>query len=247
MNGAIEAATGWDLAGILKPHPRVMIVDDDPATGRMLRLVLENRRYRVTWSRNGMDALNQAVENRPDVIILELDLPDGDGFSVLEALREWTEAPVLILTGRSDISDKVRALDAGANDYVVKPFAPEELAARLRVLLRCEPPTGDGPLLVSGALKINMATRRMTVNGGLLELTGTEEALLYILARHAGKIVPRRRLIRAVWGMATARKEHDLQVHIAHLRRKFEARGSGDLIQGEGSLGYRLSLDAPSA
>jgi two-component system KDP operon response regulator KdpE len=224
-----------------------MIVDDDPATGRMLRLVLENKRYRVTWSRNCMDALGRAVENRPDVIILELDLPDGDGFSVLEALREWTEAPVLILTGRSEISDKVRALDAGANDYVVKPFAPEELAARLRVLLRCEPPTSEGPLLVSGALKINMATRRMTVNGGLLELTGTEEALLYILARHAGKIVPRRRLIRAVWGMATARKEHDLRVHIAHLRRKFEAHGGGGLIQREGSLGYRLSLDVPGA
>jgi DNA-binding response OmpR family regulator len=153
---------------------------------------------------------------------------------------------VLILSGRSDIAAKVRALDAGANDYVVKPFAPEELAARLRVLLRCEPPACDGPLLVSGALKINMATRRMTVNGGLLELSGTEEALLYILARHAGKIVPRHRLIRAVWGMATARKEHDLQVHIARLRRKFEGLGGGNLIQGEGGMGYRLSLHDPA-
>jgi two-component system, OmpR family, KDP operon response regulator KdpE len=242
MNGTLEAAPGCELAGIVKPHPKVLIVDDDPSTGRMLRMVLESKRYRVLWGRNSTEALKQAMESRPDIIVLELDLPGGDGFQVLEALREWNEAPVIILTGRSLISDKVRALDAGANDYMVKPFAPEELAARLRVLLRCEPPTGDGPLLASGALKINMATRTVTVNGHVLELTATEEALLYILARHAGKLVPRRRLIRAIWGIATARKAHDLQVHVAHLRRKFEERGGSNLIQGEGSVGYRLSL-----
>jgi two-component system KDP operon response regulator KdpE len=242
MKGTPEAAPGWDLAGVLKPHPRVLIVDDDPSTGRMLRLVFESKRYRVSWSRTGAEALRQAVETRPDVIVLELDLPDGDGLQVLEALREWNEAPVIILTGRTGIPDKVRALDAGANDYMVKPFAPEELAARLRVVLRCEPPTGDGPLLVTGALSINMATREMSVNGSPLELTATEEALLYILARHAGKLMPRARLIRAIWGMGSARKTHDLQVHIAHLRRKFEERGGSNLIQGEGSVGYRLSL-----
>jgi two-component system, OmpR family, KDP operon response regulator KdpE len=242
MNGTLEAAPGWDLAGILKPHPKVLVVNDDPATGRMLRVALESKRYRVLWSRNGAEALTQAMEGRPDIIVLELDLPGGDGFQVLEALREWSEVPVIILTGRTRISDKVRALDAGANDYVIKPFAPEELVARLRVLLRSEPPMGEGPLLVSGALKINMATRAMTVNGIVLELTATEEALLFILARHAGKMVPRKRLIRAIWGIATARKVHDLRVHIAHLRRKFEERGGSNLIQGKGSVGYRLSM-----
>ena len=123
----------------LKPHPKVLIVDDDPAIGRMLRLLLEGERYQVSWSRNAPDALALAVEHRPDVIILELDLPDGDGFAVLEALREWSATPVLILSTRVDVGDKVRALDAGANDYVAKPFAPAELAARLRVLQRCAP------------------------------------------------------------------------------------------------------------
>jgi two-component system KDP operon response regulator KdpE len=242
MNGTLDAAPSWDRAGIVKPHPKVLIVDDDPSTGRMLQIVLEGKRCKVLWSRTGKDALLQAVESRPDVVVLELDLPDGDGIKVLESLREWTEAPVIILTGRSEIAEKIHALDAGANDYMVKPFAPEELAARLRVLLRSEQAIGDGPLLVSGALQINMATRSMTMNGVHLTLTATEEALLYILARHAGKLVPRRRLIRGIWGMATARKVHDLQVHIAHLRRKLEAQGGYNLIQGEGSVGYRLSL-----
>lgn len=183
-----------------------------------------------------------AVERRPDAIVLELDLPRCSGFRILEALRQWNEAPVIILTGRAGIADKVRALDAGANDYMVKPFAPEELAARLRALMRIEPPIGDGPLLVSGALRMNMATRRTTINGCLISLTATEEALLFVLARHAGKIVPGGRLIRAIWGVATAEKTGDLQVHISHLRRKFERFGGNNLILGEATEGYRLSL-----
>jgi two-component system KDP operon response regulator KdpE len=228
----------------VKPHPKVLIVDSDPAIGRMLRVILEGERYKVLWSRSGADGLAQGVESRPDVIILELDLPDGDGFAVLDALREWYGAPVLILSERAGVADIVRALDSGANDYMVKPFAPEELAARLRVLLRSEPPTSDGPLLVNGPLRIDMSTREMTMNGCSLELTATEEAVLYILAHHAGKLVPRGRLIRAVWGTNDASKVHDLQVHIARLRRKLEERGGNNLIRGEGSVGYSLSLAA---
>jgi len=221
-----------------------LIVDGDPVIGRMLRVLLEGERYRVLWSRSGADALTQGTRSQPDAIILELDLPDGDGFAVLDALREWNAAPVLILSGRSNVSDVVRALDAGANDFVAKPFAPVELAARLRVLLRSEPPMSEGPLLVSGALRIDLATREMTVNGCQLELTATEEAVLYILARHAGKLVPRGRLTRAVWGVDAAEKLKDLQVHIAHLRRKLEKHGGSSLIRGDGSVGYSLSLAA---
>jgi two-component system KDP operon response regulator KdpE len=133
-------------------------------------------------------------------------------------------------------------LDAGANDFMAKPFAPEELAARLRVLLRSEPLEGEGPLMVSGALRIDMATREMTANGYPLGLTATEEAVLYILARHAGKVVSREHIVRAVWGTGAARKVHDLQVHIARLRRKLEERGAHRLIRGEGSVGYSLAL-----
>jgi DNA-binding response OmpR family regulator len=186
--------------------------------------------------------LAQAVESQPDVIILELDLPDGDGFGMLGALREWNQAPVLILSGRLRVADKVRALDSGANDFMDKPFAPEELTARLRVLLRSEPTLSDGLLLVSGGLRIDMATREVTVNGNLLELTATEEAILFILARHAGWIVPRGRLLRTVWGADDPEKIDDLQVHIARLRRKLEERGGTGLIQGERGVGYTLSL-----
>jgi len=241
---SIEGAPTGELIRPLKPHPKVLIIDDDPAIGRLLRVLLESERYKVVWSRNGASGLTQAVEGRPDVIILELDLPDGDGFTILDALREWNQAPVLILSGRARIADKVRALDAGANDYIVKPFAPEELAARLRVLQRDEPPQSDGPLLLTGALKIDMATREATVSGCSLDLTATEEAVLYMLARHAGKLVPRGRLIRAIWGTDSANKLRDLHVHIARLRRKLEKCGGNNLIRGDGSAGYSLALVA---
>jgi two-component system KDP operon response regulator KdpE len=228
----------------LKPHPKVLIVDDDPGIGRMLRIFLEGERYKVLWSRNCQSGLTQAVHYRPDVIILELDLPDGDGFAVLAALREWSEAPVLILSGRAGVADKVRALDSGANDFLAKPFVPEELAARLRVLQRCETPTSDVSLLVSGSLRIDLATRQATVNGHPLTLTATEEAVFYILARHAGRLVPRQRLVRTIWGTDAARKTAELHVYVAQLRRKLEEHGGQDLIRGDGSQGYSLALAA---
>jgi len=225
----------------LKPHPKVLIVDDDPAIGRLLHIVLTGQRYKALWSRSISDGLAQAVESSPDVVILELDLPDGDGFAMLDALREWSVAPVLILTERPGVADKVRALDAGANDYMNKPFAPEELAARLRVLLRSEPATSDAPLLVLGGLRIEMGTREMTMDGHPLGLTATEKAILFILARHAGWLVPREHLVRAIWGPGADGKIHDLKVHIANLRRKLREHGGSNLVQGEGSVGYCLS------
>lgn len=228
----------------MKPHPKVLVVDDDPAVGRLLRVLLEGERYKVLWSRSGTEGLAEGVESRPDAFILELDLPDGDGFAVLGALRQWSAAPVMILSTRTAVQDIVRALDSGANDYLAKPFAPEELAARLRALLRCEPHACDGPLLVSGALRIDMATREMTVSGTPLRLTATEEAVLYILARHAGKLVPRGLLVRAVWGAREPSKVRDLHVHIFRLRRKLEEHGAGNLIREEEGIGYTLALAA---
>jgi two-component system KDP operon response regulator KdpE len=217
-------------------------MDHDPGIGRLLRVLLEGERYRVLWRRNGADGLAEGVRSRPEAFILELDLPDADGMTVLRALREWSGAPVLILSVRAGTPDKVRALDAGANDYMVKPFAPEELVARLRVLLRCEPPVDDGPLLVSGGLTMDMATHRITVNGRPLRLAATEEAILHILARHAGKIVPCQRLVRSIWGTDSGSKIHELQVFVARLRRKLEVRGAENLIRGSGRLGYTLPL-----
>jgi two-component system, OmpR family, KDP operon response regulator KdpE len=210
----------------------------------MLRVVLESQRYRVVWSRRGRDGLAEGVRWRPEIVILELDLPDMDGFAVLQSFREWSNAPLMILSGRTGIADKVRALDAGANDYMLKPFAPEELAARLRVLLRNGALPDDGPIFLNGALRIDMATREVTVNGRALAISATEEAVLHILARHAGKIVPWRRIVRAIWGADAATKIHDLQVHISRLRRKFAMQGVTDVIMGHSALGYTLSLSS---
>jgi two-component system KDP operon response regulator KdpE len=228
----------------LKPYPKALIVDDDPGIGRMLRIFLEGERYKVLWSRTGESGLRKAVENRPDIIILEIDLPDGDGFAVLGALREWSEAPVLILSERAGVAEKVRALDSGANDFLAKPFAPEELAARLRVLQRCETPNSDVSLLVTGTLRIDMATRQATANGHPLTLTAIEEAVFYMLARHAGRLVPWQRLLRAIWGTDATSKIGELRVYIAQLRRKLEEHGGYGLIQGDGRVGYSLALIA---
>lgn len=210
----------------------------------MLRIFLERERYKVLWNRNGQSALPKVMDSRPDVIILELDLPDGDGFAVLTALREWNDAPVLILSGRAGVTDKVRALDSGANDFLAKPFALEELAARLRVLQRCEMPASDVSLWVSGALQIDLSTHEVLVSGHRLMLTATEEAVFYMLARHAGRLVPRQRLLRAIWGTDEPRKNAELHVYIAQLRRKFERYGEYNLIRGDGSFGYSLALSA---
>ena len=241
MSRGFEGSPGFGMDGVLKPHPHILVADNDPATGRLLQLVLESKRYRVRWCRSVGEAVHMAVELRPDVIVQELDFPEGSGFDLLERVREWGDIPVVVLTARSAIADKVLALDSGASDYVVKPFAPEELAARLRVHLRTEQPKSDGPVLVVGPLRMNLALREVSVAGRLMKLTGTEEAVLAMLARYAGMLVPRERLLRAIWGGEAESKRLDLQVHISNLRRKFKECTDADLIRSEGSLGYSLT------
>ena len=224
----------------MKPHPKLLLVDDDPAIGRMLAMLLESGRYKMAWARGGQEGLVLAVEERPDVIVLELDLPDLDGFAVLRALREWNGAPVMILSARKDVSDRVRALDLGANDFLPKPFAGEELLARLRVLQRAEPPLADAPTLIAGPLRVDMATHEISVHGEAVPLTATEDAIFYILARHAGRRVSCAHLLRAVWGTEAAKKIDDLREYIWRLRRKLEQKGAGHLIRADGGVGYSL-------
>jgi two-component system, OmpR family, KDP operon response regulator KdpE len=242
MNSTLVIPRRRNLARIAKPNRKILVVDEDNSTRRLLRRVLEGDQYSILWSRDGMDALNQAVENRPDVIILELDLPHGNGFHVLKGLRKWNTARVIVLSWRSGVADKVRALDAGAYDYMVKPFDPDELAARVRAVLRCEPLTGEDPLPLDGSLNINMATREMAFDGVHLELSAKEKAVLFILARHAGKLVPQKRLIHAVWGPGAAWKACDINIQITNLRRKLRVHSDKELIQGGASFGYRMAL-----
>jgi len=208
----------------------------------MLRTFFEREGYDVNWCRSAADGLGEAVKRRPDVFVLDLDLPDSDGFSLIRTLREWNHQPIVVLSQRSGTPDKVRALDQGANDYMTKPFAPEELAARLRVLQRSDEPTLDGPILKSGPLCIDMSTQIATINGFSLALTPIENVILQSLARHAGKWVPRQRLISILWGTDAGDKIHDLHGHVARLRHKLEERGGHNLIRRDGNSHFCLSL-----
>jgi two-component system KDP operon response regulator KdpE len=200
--------------------------------------------YRILEADTGGDGLARAVEFKPDVLILEIALSDGSGLKVLESLREWNWTPVLVLSEETDEKTKVAALDAGANDYLAKPFSSLELLARLRVLQRPLPNVPDGPLLIDGGLIANLSTHEITVKGQPVSLTPQEEALFFVLVRYSGKVVTRAHLVRTVWGLQSGEKNHDLQVLVAHLRKKLEPYGSEMFLQTEGSLGYRLSLSS---
>jgi two-component system KDP operon response regulator KdpE len=184
--------------------------------------------------------MKEAASRSPDVIIMELSFPDMNGLAVLQRLREWNHAPILILSSRDAESDKVLALDGGANDYMTKPFGPAELLARLRVLQRSLPAEADGPIFEHGGLSVDVTARTVTLHGRKIELTPTEQVLFYTLLRHAGKLVTRRHLFRCVWGTDSEDKLHDLHVYIANLRQKLREVSCQVLIQTEGCAGYRI-------
>lgn len=219
-----------------------MVIDNELAIRRLLRIILEQDRYKVILAENGRMGLKKASAERPDVVILEMELPDIRGLTVLRRFREWSQKPVLILSERSEAADKIRAFDDGADDYLTKPFDNGELLARLRLIQRRLPGVADGPLLMEGDLKVNMASHEVTFKGRKLDFTPTEEALFYMLARHAGKTVTCKHLVRCVWGTDAEDKIHDVRVHVANLRRKLGAYGREMLIRTEGSVGYCLSL-----
>lgn len=233
----------------MKPNPTALLIDSDRPIRRLLRNLLEPHHYRVGEAENGAAGIKEAVARRPDVVILEPELPDLDGLEVLKRLREWNPVPVLILSARADEESKVAALDAGAEDYLTKPFGSAELLARLRVLQRAERGEPDGPLYIHGGLRVDSASHLVTLGGREVELTPTEEAVFYTLVRHAGKVVTCEFLLRCVWGTDSESKLHDLHVYIRCLRRKLQSAAAETLIRTEGSVGYRLALppECPSA
>ncbi len=218
----------------------VLVIDDEAPIRRLLRLTLEPQGYRVYEAGNGQLGLQEAAARRPDVIILDLGLPDMDGVAVLKRLREWSQTPVLVLTVRDREADKVAALDNGADDYLTKPFGTEELLARLRAVQRRAPEAQEEPTFVSGDLVVDLASRTVTVKKKEVRLTATEYALLRELVRHAGKVVMHAQLLRAVWGPNAEGQSQYLRVYITHLRKKLETTTSGKLIQTEPGIGYRL-------
>ena len=217
-----------------------LVIDDERPIRRLLRLLLERQGYQVYEAETGDLGLQQAASRRPDVILLDLGLPDMDGLTVLKRLREWTRTPVLILTVRDSESDKVAALDNGADDYLTKPFGAEELLARLRALRRHSPEAHEEPTYVCRDLTVDINARQVTVKNKEVHLTATEYALLHELVRHAGKVVSQKHLLRAVWGPDAESQLQYLRVYITHLRRKLETPNSGRLIETQPGIGYRL-------
>ena len=222
-------------------HKTALVIDDEPQIRRLLRITLEANGYRVFDAANGRDGVAQAAQRRPDVVLLDLALPDMDGIEVLGRLREWSKVPVVVLSVRDREDDKIAALDAGADDYVTKPFGAGELLARLRAVLRHAQPCArrlDIPLQRS---RVDLAARTVRKSGREVKLTPIEYALLRVLVTHAGKIVTHRQLLTEVWGPQAVEQTHYLRVHIAHLREKLdEPAAEPALIVTEPGIGYRL-------
>ena len=224
--------------------PHVLVVDDELQIRRFLRISLESNGYRVYESETGQDALAKAAQFRPDVIILDMNLPDLEGVTVVQRLREWTSTPVIILSVRDADRDKVAALDAGADDYLTKPFSTVELLARLRVAQRHAQPAADAPIVTLGDVQMDLARRIVTRQGEPVKLTPTEYALLRLLVQHAGKVLTHRQILKAVWGPEYVDETHYLRVYFAQLRQKLEADPAlPKLIVTEPGVGYRLVVD----
>jgi two-component system KDP operon response regulator KdpE len=223
-----------------------LVIDDERQIRRLLRIVLEEQQYRVLEAESGRQGLADAAQRKPDVILLDLGLPDIDGLEVLTRLREWSRVPVLILSVRDGPEEKVAALDAGADDYVTKPFESAELLARLRAIQRRGSANAEEPIFHAGQLTIDFASRTVLVNNKEVRLTATEYALLKILAQHAGKVVTQKQLLREVWGPNAEEQSQYLRVYVTHLRKKIEVPDSREkLLRTESGIGYRLVTQAP--
>jgi two-component system KDP operon response regulator KdpE len=223
--------------------PRVLIVDDERPIRRFLTTLL-GEHYTVLEAANGEDALRQAVTERPEVILLDLGLPDINGVEVTRRLREWTQIPIIIVSVREQESDKIAALDAGADDYLTKPFGAGELMARLRVVLRRTIQETGEPVFQVPGLSVDLNTRAVTANGEMVTLTPNEYDLLKTLVKHAGKVLTHRQLLRTVWGGSYEAETHILQVNISNLRRKIEPDPSRPIhLVTEPGVGYRLKID----
>jgi len=223
---------------------RVLVVDDENSIRRYLRAALSAQGFTVYEAANGEEAVNAVLSNRPDIIILDLGLPDFDGIEVTRRLREWSQTPIIILSVREAENDKIAALDAGADDYLTKPFGTGELMARMRVAMRRLANKSDAPVIQVDSLKMDLSRRLVTVNEKEISLTPTEYDILRLLMQNAGKVLTHRQLLRQVWGTAYESEMHLLRVNISNLRRKIETDPARPhYLVTESGVGYRLRIE----
>jgi two-component system KDP operon response regulator KdpE len=221
---------------------RVLVVDDELAIRKALTANLKARGYDVDAAETGEQALDLAARHHPDVVLLDLGLPGIDGLEVIDGLRGWTHVPIVVLSARGAERDKVAALDAGADDYVAKPFGMDELLARLRAAVRRATPAGEEPIVATEDFTVDLSAKRvLDASGEPVRLTPTEWHLLEVLVRNPGKLVTQRQLLRDVWGPAYGDESNYLRVHMAHLRRKLEPdRSRPRYLITEAGMGYRF-------
>jgi two-component system, OmpR family, KDP operon response regulator KdpE len=220
---------------------KILVIDDEQSIRRFLRVALTAHEYDVVEAVNGHEGLSSAVNTKPDIIILDLGLPDMDGVEVTRLLREWTHIPIVILSVRGSESDKIAALDAGADDYLTKPFGVGELLARLRAALRHSSQLQSENIVSIGKLKVDLARRIVTLSDREVQLTPTEYDLLKVLIAHSGRVLTHRQLLREVWGKMYEDEFHILHVNISNLRRKIETdTARPQYIVTEPGVGYRL-------
>lgn len=224
-------------------HPAILIVDDEPQIRKFLRISLAAHGYRVLDASRGEDAVRKCAAEKPDLVVLDLGLPDIAGQQVIRRIREWSRIPILVLSVRAEETEKVGALEAGANDYVTKPFGIAELIARVRVLLRDRARDGDGEpaSYAGGGLEVDYAARQVRVDGIEVHLTRKEFDLLRLLTRHAGTVLTHEQLLRDIWGEANAIETQYLRVHVGRLRQKLgDDPNAPRFIWTEPGVGYRL-------
>jgi two-component system KDP operon response regulator KdpE len=226
--------------------PLVLVVEDEPPMRRFLRAALGARGFRVLEAATAAEATLLASGHNPDLVLLDLGLPDLDGIELVRSLRGWTDKPIVVLSARGREEDKVEALDAGADDYLTKPFGVNELLARLRVALRhAERGEAAPPVMTFGGVSIDLARREVRRGDTPIHLTPTEYKLLVLLARHAGKVLTHRQILKEVWGPNAVEQTHYVRVHMAELRKKIEEDPARPkLLMTEAGVGYRLR-DAP--
>jgi two-component system KDP operon response regulator KdpE len=223
--------------------PIALVIDDEVQIRRLLRVALESENYQVAEAQTGQQGLVEIANRKPAIILLDLGLPDMEGLEVLKRLREWSEAPVLVLSVRDDEAGKVAALDAGAEDYVTKPFSTPELLARLRAAQRKTRPEEEVSVFKSGDLIVDLTARVVTRAGHEVKLSATEYALLRLFVRHPGRVLTHRHILREIWGPKSEEHRQYLRVYVTHLRQKIERDPTAPvLIRTESGIGYRFGL-----